>query len=66
LGNDRREAKVMDVTNHEANELIFGKFIREDETHLYYEGRGEYGVSIPKNAYWVLTTPDQDPRLAEK
>ncbi len=40
--------------NKEKCEEVYGKLIKEDDDFLYFEGRGEHGVCIPKHTYFVL------------
>lgn len=40
--------------NIEECEKVYGKLIKEDETHCYFEGKGEFGVCVPKHTYWEL------------
>ena len=38
----------------EACEKIYGKLVKEDEDFYYFSGIGEFGITIPKHAYWNL------------
>jgi len=40
--------------NIEACENVYGKFLSEDENFCYFEGKGPFGVTIPKHAYFDI------------
>jgi len=43
-------------------EKVYGPLIKEDENFYYFQGFGEHGATIPKNAFFDL----QPERLSEK
>ena len=47
--------------NVEECEKVYGKLVREDENFCYFEGRGDYGITVPKHAYFSF----QPERLSE-
>jgi len=42
-------SKDMDI---QECEKIYGKLIKEDENHCWFEGKGEYGIVVPKHVYF--------------
>lgn len=40
--------------NKEECEKIYGKLIKETEDAYYFEGKGRFGVTIPKNTYFIF------------
>ncbi len=38
--------------NIEVCEKLYGNLIKEDENFCFFEGKGKFGVTIPKNIYF--------------
>jgi hypothetical protein len=45
-------------------EEIYGKLLKEDENFYYFLGKGQYGITIPKHAYWTFQPERLNPEDA--